>query len=80
MKIWKFENGIEVRESEYNYDLHCFEVYHDGRYLGDVCPGTIEDMEYCMAALNNGEDPISGGWDDGNTHPCTLDGWADLDW
>ena len=77
MKEWKFENGIEVYESEHNYDLHCFKVYNNDDLLGIVYPNTIEDMEECIKSLDNGEDPISGGWEDGCGNNCKLDGWGE---
>jgi hypothetical protein len=34
MKEWRFNNGIEVYENEFNYDLHCLKVYNKDKYLG----------------------------------------------
>lgn len=42
MKERKFENGIEVYESEYDHDVHCFKVY-EGNYLGTVYPESVQD-------------------------------------
>lgn len=76
MKVWKFENGIEVYEAEHDYDLHCLEVYNRDDYLGTIYPNTIEDMEDCVKDLDDGSDPITDGWEDGMGHCCTLDGWG----
>lgn len=77
MKNWKFENGIEVYESELDYDLHCLKVYNGEDYLGAIYPATPEDMDNCKAVLDGGEDPISGMWEDGLGNTCTLDGWGE---
>ena len=79
MKSWTFPNGIEVYEKGYDYDLSCFAVWDGDRYLGSVYPANIEDMQFCIAALDSGEDPISGGWDDGCMNPCTIEGWGDYE-
>lgn len=72
---WKFNNGIEVYERDFDYDLHVFKVYEGERYLGTVYPASIESMNECIKELNNGNDPIDGNWEDGNGNYCTLDGW-----
>ena len=77
MRKWNFENGVEVYESEYNFDLHCFKVYNEEKYLGTIYPSTIEDMESCATSLNNGDDPISAGWEDGCGNSCSLEGWGE---
>lgn len=77
-KEWQFENGIKVCEDEYDYNLHCLNVYNKDDYLGVIYPNTIGDMLKYRVALSNGEDPISGGWEDGCGNVCTLDGWNEL--
>ena len=79
MKNWKFENGIEVYEKELDFDLHGFAVYDGDRYLGFISPSSIDDMQACINLLDEGKDPITDGWDDGCGHPCTIDGWNDMD-
>jgi hypothetical protein len=75
MRTW--ENGeITVSEVDYNYDLHAFDVYVGDRFLGTVYPATIEDMARCIKALDDGEDPVSDGWEDGCGNVCSLDGWG----
>lgn len=75
MGSWSFDNGISVEEEDYNFSLHCFDVYQDDVYLGTVYPDNIKDMCQCIDELNNGSDPITGGWDDGCGNGCTLRGW-----
>lgn len=77
MRTWKFENGIIVKEMEFDYDLHKFEVYHGEKYLGSVYPDSIKDMISCIADLDAGKDPISNGWEDGCGNGCTLNGWEE---
>lgn len=76
MRTWNFDNGVIVGESSHDADLHCFEVFNGDRYLGTVYPNTIEDMNQCIKALDNGEDPISGGWEDGCGNTCSMNGWG----
>lgn len=80
MRSWRFKNGIEVREEESDRDLHALSVWDaregEPRKLGMVHPADAKDMERCMAALDGGEDPVSGGWDDGGGNPCTWKGWG----
>lgn len=77
MREWKFDNGIEVYESDYDYDLHCLRVYCEKKYLGTVYPADIEDMQACFAELDMGNDPIDSHWEDGCGNSCTLDGWGE---
>lgn len=74
---WIFENGIRVSEENFDYSLHCFEVYSGERYLGTVYPDTIEDMHELIKELDDGSEPITDSWEDGNGNTCTLDGWGD---
>ena len=77
MKEWKFKNGIEVCEDKYDHELHCFRVYNFDKYLGTIYPDTIEDMNNCIERLNDDNDPISDGWEDGMGIVCTFDGWGE---
>lgn len=77
MRDWKFNNGIEVYEEEFDCDLHCLKVYNRGNYLGTVYPATIDDMKSCFNDLDNGNDPLTSGWEDGCGNSCTLDGWGE---
>ena len=64
MTTWTFENGVIVTEVEYDNDLHEF-VVMVGDKRATVTPGDLEEMEMCRKHLDNGEDPISWGWEDG---------------
>ena len=75
MNEWLFENGTRVTEENFDYDLHCFNVYSDNRLLGTIYPDSLDNMKSCIEQLNAGEDPISGMWEDGNGNSCTLNGW-----
>lgn len=77
MREWNFSNGITVEEIEHDYSLHAFEVYHNGKHLGNIYPDTIEDMENCITELDAGHDPISGGWEDGLGNSCSMNGWGE---
>lgn len=77
MREWDFENGITVEECAYDYDLHCFKVYDNGKHLGSIYPATIEDMESCIEDLDAGYDPITSGWEDGMGNVCNIDGWGE---
>lgn len=76
MKEWKFENGIEVYEDNYNGSLHCLKVYNGDDFLGTVYPESEEDMYNCFNELDNGRDPISSGWEDGLGNSCGINGWG----
>lgn len=71
MREWKFENGIEVYEKGFDYDLHAFDVYRGDEYLGDITPDSIESMKSIIAGLDSGDDPISGHWEDGGGNSCS---------
>ena len=77
MKEWKFENGIEVYEKEYDYYAPCFEVYNEDEYLGTVYTSSGEDTTECVERLDAGFDPISDNWEDGMGNSCTLNGWGE---
>ena len=76
MRTW--DNGYYlVVEVAHDHSLHAYEVYTlDGaRLLGTVYPDTLAAQADCVAALDNGDDPITGGWEDGCGHTCTPYGW-----
>lgn len=79
-KEWKFNNGIIVEEEDYDYDLHCFCVSRIKKdeviILGYIYPANVEDMESCKKALDEGDDPITGGWEDGLGNTCYETGWG----
>jgi hypothetical protein len=63
MRTWERE-GYYVREVEFDYDLHAFEVIKDNEIIATITPATIEDMNLIISDLDNGEDV--NGWEDGN--------------
>ena len=73
---WVFENGITVVEKDFDFDLHCFAVYEGEKYLGSIFPATIDDMISCKSDLDEGNEPIDSGWEDGNGNTCSRDGWG----
>lgn len=77
MGIWKFEDGIEVYEVDFDGDLHNFNVYNGDDFLGTVYPASVADMNTCIKDLNEGSNPIVDGWEDGNGNTCTLEGWGE---
>lgn len=75
MREWIFENGIEVYEMDFDHDLHMFRVYDGDIKLGYIYPACLEDFENCVKLLDSGEDPVTGGWEDGCGNPCSRGGW-----
>lgn len=64
MGAWELPSGVIVREVDYDYDLHAFDVCYNGR-THTVVPKDIGDMMDCIADLNAGADPVFDGWNDG---------------
>lgn len=77
MRTWKFENGITVKEEEFDQDLHIFAVYNGEQFLGRIYPEDIDAMKSCIEDLDAGKDPITEKWEDGCGNGCTLDGWGE---
>lgn len=79
MKEWRFANGVEVQEAEYNRNLHCFQVHHcvhqDCAYMGAIYPASAEDMQKYIDRLDSGEDPVTAGWSNGKGQRCRQGGW-----
>lgn len=76
MRVWNFENGVKVHEMSFDYDLHCFDVFHNELFLGTVYPEDLETMRAMVKCLDEGEDPVSGKWEDGCGNICTMEGWG----
>lgn len=74
---WDSKSKIIVNEVDFDYDLHCFEVYIDKKYLGSIYPDDIESMESCIKDLDDGNDPINYMWEDGMGNSCNIYGWGD---
>ena len=62
MRKWE-RKGYEVREVEFDYDLHEFEIVKDGEVIASITPADIEDMNRIISALDAGEEV--DGWEDG---------------
>ena len=75
MRIWKFEENIEVYEIPYNNSLHAFAVWAGDDFLGSIYPDNVVDMQECITALDDGSNPIRDGWDDGLGNTCNENGW-----
>jgi hypothetical protein len=66
MKTWTTSLAT-IKEKEFNFDLHVFEVTNKkGKVLGVIYPMDLEDMESIINALNSGECPVADLWEDGN--------------
>lgn len=71
MRIWE-RDGYIIREVDFDYDLHEFEIVVDGEVKATITPDTIEDMEDIIQALNDGADPVAEGWEDGTGNTISL--------
>lgn len=76
LDYWEFENGIIVEGN--GSDI--FTVKRkNGDFLGHIFCGDYKDYIARVADLNNGIDPITGGWEDGAGNPCEFSGWGDCE-
>lgn len=73
---WNTQYGHIINEVDYDHDLHAFDVYAGVRLLGSIYPSTIDDADECFEKLDNGEDPVADGWEDGLGNSCSEDGWG----
>lgn len=72
------KNGVTVIETDLDYDLHQFYIYHNSEFVGCVIPASIEDCTACRDALErNGADIVTQ-WDDGLLHGVSLDTDSDF--
>ena len=62
LKTWE-RDGYTVEEKHFDYDLHQFDIIKDGETIATITPGSIEEMEETIAALDAGEGV--DGWEDG---------------
>ena len=69
MRVWERE-GYIVREVEFDYDLHEFEVVKDGEMIATITPADLDDMTDIVAALDSGEDVE--GWEDGMGNTISI--------
>lgn len=70
---WRFTSGITVIEDRTDGTL---EVRNECRTLGYIVPGDSDGMTECERRLDAGEDPISGGWEDGIGNRTSINGWG----
>lgn len=74
MKTWNVDT-LTIYETEFDYDLHVFDVYNNGKFLGTIYPASVEDMQHCVAEFDNGVNPIEAHWEDGNGNTLNYEGW-----
>lgn len=72
MEYWEFKNGITVEGD----GSAVFSVNLGGDFLGYIVCRDSDDYRARVSDLNNGIDPITGVWEDGNGNPCTFSGWG----
>jgi hypothetical protein len=76
---WTTKN-VTVKAVSIDADLHEFVCYnHDGKLLGTITPGDLDDMNNCIKELNEGGCPIADRWEDGMGNTCTIEGWGEDD-
>lgn len=73
MTIWEFENYRVFQENA----AYRFEDM-DGNILGHIGAADADDMERIERDLNDGDDPIAEGWEDGAGNTVNLNGWGNL--
>ena len=62
MRTWEYEDYV-VKEKEFDYDLHEFDVVKNGEIIATITPGSLDEMEQITADLDAGE--RVDGWEDG---------------
>lgn len=64
-----------IKRNGVQYELvNCdvVEVTKNGEKLGDIW---VNEGDWEL--IKTGADPINDGWEDGNGHPLSLDGWGE---
>ena len=69
MRVWERE-GYIVREVEFDYDLHEFEVVKDGEVIATITPADLDDMDRIISNLDAGEGV--DGWEDGMGNTISI--------
>ena len=70
MKTW-IRKGYKVREIEFDYDLHQYQVVRDnGEIIATITPPDLDNQNEIIKALNAGEDVA--GWEDGHGNTITI--------
>jgi len=62
MRTWEYEDHV-VKEKEFDYDLHEFDVVKSGEIVATITPVSLDEMEQITADLDAGE--CVDGWEDG---------------
>jgi len=68
MKTWEFENYTVYEET----DVLRFEN-NDDEVIGYVAKNENQEVD----ALDNGDDPIADGWEDGIGNTLNISGWGE---
>lgn len=70
MRTWTRTN-YKVIETGFDYSLHQFHVIrNNGELIATITPGSLEDQNEIIRALDAGEDVI--GWEDGHGNTITI--------
>lgn len=69
IKVWE-RKGYRVEETEFDRDLHQFDVIKNEEVIATITPATIEDMKQIIEDLDAGEDV--DGWEDGNGNTISI--------
>jgi hypothetical protein len=70
MRTWT-RKGYTVREIEFDYDLHQFEVVRDnGEIIATITPFDLDDQNDIIEALDAGQGVE--GWEDGMGNTITI--------
>ncbi len=70
MRTWE-RNGYKVREVEFDYDLHQYQVIRDnGEIIATITPASLDDQNDIIKALDAGQGVE--GWEDGHGNTITI--------
>ena len=69
MEIWKRE-GYIVKEKEFDFDLHEFDVIKNGLVIATITPDSLRLMQEIIVDLNRG-DSVDG-WEDGKGNTIQI--------
>lgn len=75
-KKWEGKsNGksVVIREVDFDYDHHDFEIIVDGEYIGTIHPDDVEDTEKIIKELNTSDINDVEGWEDGCGNAVSFD-------
>lgn len=70
MRTWTRTN-YKVIETGFDYSLHQYQVVRDdGELVATITPGSLEDQQTIIEALDAGEDV--NGWEDGHGNTISI--------